>query len=76
MLHGKQEVASANKLAFEDNPHASSFVYIKNSNSAGIKPCGTPTLTLIHIQTYTFKTTLFSVSQKNNIKLARSAILL
>ena len=76
MLHGKQEVSSANKLALEDNPHASSVLYIKNSNSAGIKPCGTPTLTLIHIQTCTFKTTLFSVSQKNNIKLAKSNILL
>ena len=33
-------------------------MYIKKRNGPSIKPCGTPALTLVHIKTCSFKTTV------------------
>ena len=33
-------------------------MYIKNGSGPSIEPCGTPPLTLVHVKTYPFKTTI------------------
>ena len=56
-----KEVSSVNNLVLGDN----SFLYMLNNlcilkkhSGPSIEPCGTPTLTLVHVETCTFKTTL------------------
>ena len=52
------EVSSANNLTLDNNSSARSFICIKNTNSPSIELCRTPVLTLVHVETCSFKTTL------------------
>ena len=52
------EVSSANNLVLDDNSLPRSFRCIKKSSGPSIKPRGIPVLTLIHVETCSFKTTL------------------
>ena len=52
-----KEVSSVMNLVFDDNSSAKSFMYIKKSGPS-IETCGTPALTLVHVETCPFKTSL------------------
>ena len=58
------EALTANNLALDDNSSASSFIYIKNNNGLSIEPFDTPALTLVHVGTCPFKTTLCFLFRK------------
>ena len=56
------EVSSANNLALRDNSSASSFMYIKKVTVLVLSLV--PALTLVHVKTYPFKTTVCSLLLK------------
>ena len=64
----ENKVSSANNWALDVNSSARSFMYIKSSNGASVKPCGTPALTLVHVETCLFKTTLCFLFLKKLLK--------
>ena len=50
-------MSSAKSLGFDDNSFDKSLIYIKNHKRTRIAPCGTPALTVDHLETCPFKTT-------------------
>ena len=61
-----KEESSANNLILDNNSSAKSFMYIKKNSGPIIKPFGTPALTLIHIKTWSFKTTFYFLFLKKS----------
>ena len=53
-----REVSAAKNLGFHDNSFDKSLIYIKNHKRTRTEPCGTPALTVDHLETCPFKTTL------------------
>ena len=63
-LTKKRDASSANNFALEDRSPDKSFMYIKNNNAPKMQPWGTPAVTFIHSDVWSFRIAFCFLSVK------------